>query len=95
MKIGVPGETYPGEKRVATTPDVAGQLIKLGFDVSVEAGAGAEASFSDEAFLERFNPSNAGHRRRILCIALLSYVGPFHSLCSTSGASSRNIARSC
>ncbi len=50
MKIGVPGEIFPGERRVATTPDVAKQLIKLGFDVSVEAGAGAAASYSDEAY---------------------------------------------
>jgi NAD(P) transhydrogenase subunit alpha len=50
MKIGVPKENYPGEKRVATTPDVAGQLQKLGFDVAVESGAGAAANFSDDAF---------------------------------------------
>ena len=40
MRIGVPKEIYEGECRVATTPDVAAQLIKLGFDVAVEAGAG-------------------------------------------------------
>ncbi|SVD56494.1 uncharacterized protein METZ01_LOCUS409348, partial [marine metagenome] len=33
MKIGVPKEIYHGEKRVATTPEVASQLKKLGFDV--------------------------------------------------------------
>ena len=52
MKIGVPKEIFPGERRVATTPDVAGQLIKLGFEVAVESGAGAESSFSDEAYRE-------------------------------------------
>ena len=52
MRIGVPKETYEGERRVATTPDVATQLIKLGFDVAVESGAGENASFSDEAFRE-------------------------------------------
>ena len=52
MKIGVPKEIFPGERRVATTPDVAGQLIKLGFDVAVESGAGTESSFSDEAYRE-------------------------------------------
>ena len=50
MKIGVPGETHPGERRVATTPDVAEQLIKLGYDISVQSGAGAHASFADQAY---------------------------------------------
>jgi NAD(P) transhydrogenase subunit alpha len=50
MRIGVPKEIYAGERRVATTPDVATQLIKLGFDVAVESGAGAESSFSDDAY---------------------------------------------
>jgi H+-translocating NAD(P) transhydrogenase subunit alpha len=50
MKIGVPREIHPGEKRVATTPDVAGELQKLGFSVAIEAGAGEAASYTDEAF---------------------------------------------
>ena len=50
MRIGVPRELYTGEKRVATTPDVASQLIKLGFEVAVETNAGAEASYSDAAY---------------------------------------------
>ncbi|MBT8047194.1 MAG: Re/Si-specific NAD(P)(+) transhydrogenase subunit alpha [Xanthomonadales bacterium] len=50
MRIGVPREIYAGEKRVATTPDVAAQLIKMGFDVSVESNAGAAANFSDSAY---------------------------------------------
>jgi len=50
MRIGVPKEVTPGERRVATTPEAVGQLVKLGFAVTVEAGAGAEASFSDEAY---------------------------------------------
>ena len=52
MKIGVPRETHPGERRVATTPEVAGQLQKLGYDVVVQKDAGAAASFSDEAYKE-------------------------------------------
>jgi len=50
MRIGVPKELYTGEKRVATTPDVAGQLQKLGFTVAIESGAGLAASFSDDAY---------------------------------------------
>ena len=50
MRIGVPKEIHDGERRVATTPDVAIQLIKLGFSVAVEKDAGANASYSDAAY---------------------------------------------
>jgi NAD(P) transhydrogenase subunit alpha len=50
MRIGVPGEIHAGEKRVATTPQTVAELKKLGFDVAVQSGAGAAASFSDEAY---------------------------------------------
>ncbi|MBN1239892.1 MAG: Re/Si-specific NAD(P)(+) transhydrogenase subunit alpha [Gammaproteobacteria bacterium] len=50
MKIGVPKERASGERRVATTPEAVTHLKKLGFDVIVEAGAGAAASFTDEAY---------------------------------------------
>ena len=50
MKIGIPKETAPGERRVALTPDAAGRLVKSGHAVVVQAGAGAEAGFSDEAY---------------------------------------------
>jgi H+-translocating NAD(P) transhydrogenase subunit alpha len=50
MRIGVPTEVFPGEKRVATTPEVAEKLIKLGFTVSVQSGAGAAANFDDDAY---------------------------------------------
>ena len=49
MRIGVPKETYAGEKRVATTPDVAAKLIKLGYTVALEQGAGAAADLADDA----------------------------------------------
>ena len=52
MIIGIPRESLPGETRVAATPQTVGQLIKLGYDVVVEAGAGAASSFSDTAFTE-------------------------------------------
>ncbi len=50
MRIGVPGETHAGERRVATTPEAASQLIKMGFSVAVEKDAGAGASYSNEAY---------------------------------------------
>jgi H+-translocating NAD(P) transhydrogenase subunit alpha len=52
MKIGVPKEIHPGEKRVATTPEAAEQLIKLGFAVCIESGAGVNANISDEVYKE-------------------------------------------
>jgi len=52
MKIGVPREIVAGEKRVATTPEVAKQLQDLGFELTVQAGAGEGASFTDEAYRE-------------------------------------------
>ncbi len=50
MKIGIPKEIYAGEKRVATTPEVASQLMQLGFEVAVETGAGTAATFADAAY---------------------------------------------
>lgn len=52
MKIGVPAETCAGEKRVATTPEAIKWLQKSGYAVLVEAGAGAAARFSDDAYRE-------------------------------------------
>jgi len=50
MRIGVPKEIHEGEKRVATTPEVAGLLNKLGFEIAIEAGAGFASKFTDEAY---------------------------------------------
>jgi NAD(P) transhydrogenase subunit alpha len=50
MQIGVPREIHEGERRVAVTPDAVAPLQALGYRVAVEAGAGAEASFDDEAY---------------------------------------------
>lgn len=52
MKIAVPKERRPGEARVAVSPDVVRKLKGLGFDVAVEKGAGAGASFTDAAYAE-------------------------------------------
>ena len=52
QRIGVPREIFPGEKRVATVPDVVGKLTKLGFAVVVEQGAGELADLSDAAYIE-------------------------------------------
>ena len=52
LKIGIPAEIHPGEKRIAASPEMVDKLIDLGFEVVVESGAGAGADFSDEVFLQ-------------------------------------------
>ncbi|MEH3067161.1 MAG: Re/Si-specific NAD(P)(+) transhydrogenase subunit alpha, partial [Aeromicrobium erythreum] len=52
MRIGVVAESRAGETRVAATPATVARLLKLGYDVSVESGAGAKAAFADEAFAQ-------------------------------------------
>ena len=50
MRIGIPKESCDGERRVAATPTTVGKLRDLGFDVSIEAGAGLAAAFTDAAY---------------------------------------------
>ncbi|RQR52351.1 Re/Si-specific NAD(P)(+) transhydrogenase subunit alpha [Burkholderia sp. Bp9126] len=50
LRIGIPLETTTGERRVATVPEVVEKLIKLGFSVAVQSGAGAGANFDDDAY---------------------------------------------
>ena len=52
MRIGIPREEQPGETLVAATPKTTEKLIGLGYDVIVEAGAGAAAKFPDEAYVQ-------------------------------------------
>jgi NAD(P) transhydrogenase subunit alpha len=50
MNLGIPKESHPGERRVAASPAAASRFVKLGFDVTVEAGAGVGASYPDSAY---------------------------------------------
>lgn len=50
MLIGVPKETFAGEKRVAMTPETASHVIKLGHTLCVESGAGEAANISDDLY---------------------------------------------
>jgi H+-translocating NAD(P) transhydrogenase subunit alpha len=52
MKVGVPKETAPDERRVALVPEIVAKLAQAGFEVVVEHGAGEAAAFTDEAFRE-------------------------------------------
>jgi H+-translocating NAD(P) transhydrogenase subunit alpha len=51
--IGVPKESYPGERRVALVPAVLPALIKAGFEVHVQTSAGIEAGYPDSQFIEK------------------------------------------
>ena len=50
MVLAVPKESWPGERRVAATPETVTRLVGMGFDVRVEADAGLKASFADEEY---------------------------------------------
>ena len=50
LTIGIPREVFAGEKRVATVPEVVEKLIKLGFKVVVQSGAGDQANCSDDSY---------------------------------------------
>ena len=50
MRVAVPKETTPGERRVALVPETVARLVKAGFEVAVEAGAGENAGFTDSAY---------------------------------------------
>ena len=53
MIVGVPKESYPGERRVALVPLVVPNLTKAGMEVIVEAGAGEQAGYPDAAYVEK------------------------------------------
>jgi H+-translocating NAD(P) transhydrogenase subunit alpha len=51
--IGVPKESYPGERRVALVPAVLPTLIKAGFEVHIQSGAGIEAGYPDSQYSDK------------------------------------------
>jgi NAD(P) transhydrogenase subunit alpha len=53
MIVGIPKETYPGERRVAITPSVIPTLTKAKLDVLIESGAGEAAGITDAEFREK------------------------------------------
>ena len=53
MIVGVPKESFPGERRVALTPGVIPNLGKAGLEVVIEAGAGVEAGYPDSAYVDK------------------------------------------
>ena len=53
MIVGVPKESYPEERRVGLVPMVVPSLVKAGFEVVVETGAGAGAGYPDAHYVEK------------------------------------------
>ena len=53
MIIGVPKESYPGERRVALVPSVLPTLTKAGFEVHIQSGAGIEAGYPDSQYVDK------------------------------------------
>jgi H+-translocating NAD(P) transhydrogenase subunit alpha len=53
MKIGIPKETFPGERRVAMVPSLVPTLTKAGHEVYVQTGAGDDAGFTDSQYTEK------------------------------------------
>jgi H+-translocating NAD(P) transhydrogenase subunit alpha len=53
MIVGVPKESFPGERRVALVPAAIPQLTKAKLEIVIEAGAGAEAGYPDAAYAEK------------------------------------------
>jgi NAD(P) transhydrogenase subunit alpha len=53
MKVGVPKETFPGEKRVALVPGDVPALTKAGLEVSIESGAGTASGYMDAAYRDK------------------------------------------
>ncbi len=53
LSVGVPRETFPGERRVALTPPALAALTKGGLRIIVESGAGVEAGFGDDAYRDK------------------------------------------
>ncbi len=53
MIIGIPKESFPGERRVAMVPSVVPSLTKAGFEVVIQAGAGVDAGYLDKEYIEK------------------------------------------
>src|SRR5262249_4611148 len=51
--VGVPKESYPGERRVALVPLVIPTLINAGHEILIETGAGVEAGYPDAQYVEK------------------------------------------
>src|SRR4051794_33626978 len=76
MKIGVIAETLQGERRVALVPDVAAKLTASSFEAVVEAGAGEQAGFADNAYRDAGAVVEADRRALLSTVDVVLSVQP-------------------
>jgi NAD(P) transhydrogenase subunit alpha len=76
MRIGVPRETAPGERRVALVPESCKKLIQAGYDVEIEAGAGEAAGYPDAAYRDAGATSARDPQALLSSADLLLKVNP-------------------
>jgi NAD(P) transhydrogenase subunit alpha len=76
MRIGIPVETVPGESRVAVVPETAARLVKSGFSIVVQSGAGLRASHPDEAYAKAGAEIVSGPRQAFAADAVLKVQPP-------------------
>ena len=75
MLVGVPRESYPGERRVALTPTAVTAVTAGGADVTIESGAGQSAGFTDQAYAEK--GASVGDRESVFRADVLLQVRTF------------------
>lgn len=76
MRIAVPKESAPGERRVALVPESVKKLIQAGYEVAVETGAGEAAGFLDQAYREAGATLESHSSALISSADLLLKIGP-------------------
>jgi NAD(P) transhydrogenase subunit alpha len=76
MRIAVPGESAPGERRVALVPESCKKLIQAGYDISIECGGGTAAGFPDEAYRDLGVTIVDDARALLGSAALVLKIGP-------------------
>src|SRR4051794_10873086 len=76
MRIAVPQETAPGERRVALVPESCKKLVQVGYEVSVEADAGRNAGYQDAAYREAGATVESDRAALVSGAEILLKVGP-------------------
>src|SRR3954470_3471163 len=76
MRIAVPGESAPGERRVALVPESCKKLIQAGYDISIESGAGTAAGFGDDLYRDLGVTLVDDARSLLSSAALVLKIGP-------------------